>query len=1134
VGGAKELDQALAERIKHVQLIGEIQLTDGEFQQAVQAIRDLVRRGQNPGQYPSMLAAAITEIAARESDGITLWPHVLNAFAMESEWQQNIGPWYLKYLGNKRLPDFEHLVRNEKAMRYRTRVLAHALVPRLLVPALMENVIWPAVTAPERSGSTGDEIQQTLARRPPDEKHLPRSLRRFIVYGGPAARDVLDRSLGFARHIAEQRADSGYGLPPWLRDAIGDWVRARPAAERAPAALREAARRRYKVPALTFDPGLWRVVLELPHQDPAIGPLRWRVTAPGFGPADYPATLPLWQRLGTKTEHELTGSFTALQVALVTPDGRTAASWSLPSLSVSRPALFFSTTTLRARSSGEYLEGDAWYLLHDAAAPISTDGELVSIQAPRPLHGAWGRVVAECLGVDGGSWLRVGESQFELVREPRRAHLSRPEVPGYLAPVEEAVLAFEDHLPEVLIPATGPDGAALRYWQIAVRNAAGEEAARSPRELGAVFDPEQKHWRVPLQELIPREDVGRWELEATGPLGQGFQATLHLLPRMTFEVPRTLAIAGNSAAPRAVLVSADARLEVLEQQDRAEQDGTCWLLEDRNRNGRIPFNVRDPRSGREVSAVVVLPTVRWRWRRDVPRPYQRVLTRSVDDLLSSDWNLEVEGPGAASLSLTLRESGASAPSQREEFARPFPARLSPARFADTLAASTAALFQFRLELAQPGAEAIRSLVAGAFKPPKVSDLASHFEGDELVFNWRQSHAGAGLSVHLESQWAPWEPIEPESASRVGDAWEARFPGMDGWLGRFQFAIWSEDDWLGSARLHNRGLTVGGADLDRHLRSLPTSVEGLLERALAQPANAKAMEEVARLASDPAHARSLLDILCKVLSMQLPEKWTDCSWHAVGEALGRAEVDVSPLFAAMVDAPRSERLLRFVKMLGIPRWRSAWRARSFPSDAVRTGLWSLWPPLGAAFDFSLDDDRARDRCRDYLGVAAGDLPESRHASIAGHLSGLVVPAGAAARTYGQSDALFLTDDGWDACQALTFGALQGHSGPARALASDLQSIVDTLRLPYGDANEIIRQKLRYDFCGVRSFPGVRSGYRLFPAMSLAWALEDRLVARGILGATRVPAALLQLREAFPELHAHDLCLAELIVSARFPA
>ena len=103
-----------------------------------------------------------------------------------------------------------------------------------------------------------------------------------------------------------------------------------------------------------------------------------------------------------------------------------------------------------------------------------------------------------------------------------------------------------------------------------------------------------------------------------------------------------------AAAPRAVMVEVDASLEVLEQKDRAERDGTLWVLEDRNRNGRIPFNVRDPRSGREVSAVVVLPTVRWRWRGNAQRDYQKKLTRPVKELLRGDWTLEVEAPRGAS------------------------------------------------------------------------------------------------------------------------------------------------------------------------------------------------------------------------------------------------------------------------------------------------------------------------------------------------------------------------------------------------------------------------------------------------------------------------------------------------------
>ncbi|MBK6664401.1 MAG: hypothetical protein IPG47_17175 [Thermoflexaceae bacterium] len=123
------------------------------------------------------------------------------------------------------------------------------------------------------------------------------------------------------------------------------------------------------------------------------------MTRAGGVPADYRATVPLWQRVGMSMRHELDGPFVALQAALVDSAGRSVASWNLPSLSREHPVVFFSATTLRARPARDYLEGEAWYVLRDSDFAPETDGELVAMESPRTPSGAWGRMVAEGLGL---------------------------------------------------------------------------------------------------------------------------------------------------------------------------------------------------------------------------------------------------------------------------------------------------------------------------------------------------------------------------------------------------------------------------------------------------------------------------------------------------------------------------------------------------------------------------------------------------------------------------------------------------------------------------------------------------------------------------------------------------------------
>lgn len=129
--------------------------------------------------------------------------------------QQDIGQWFEGYLSRNGLPQFRHLV-EQGALRYLTPILAHALIPRVLVPRFLESVIWPSVEDPVGNGATGDDIQQRMARRAPV---MPRPLQRFVVHGGHAARDIIDRSILVAAAAATGE-DFNPGLPDWLRKAI--------------------------------------------------------------------------------------------------------------------------------------------------------------------------------------------------------------------------------------------------------------------------------------------------------------------------------------------------------------------------------------------------------------------------------------------------------------------------------------------------------------------------------------------------------------------------------------------------------------------------------------------------------------------------------------------------------------------------------------------------------------------------------------------------------------------------------------------------------------------------------------------------------------------------------------------------
>lgn len=270
---ALTLNRELGEAAKHVQLLGEIQFDDEQLAEAKLALREFGERDgfdNTKWLYPDLLARTITEIASRTSDGQTLWPSVEEEIGGTAT---DFRDFYVRYLKARGLPDFEHLVASERAMFYRSRVLAHAMIPRPLVPRYMESVIWPSVTEPAVWGATGDDIQQRLVRNPP--QHLSDAVRRFVTYGGRVARDLIDRCLVYTRGRVSEMPDSGHGLPGWLREAMDSWLEQQgaPALRR----VRAGIQKRWKVPCLSFDPEIRRLFVVLPYQDAGesgIAPLR--------------------------------------------------------------------------------------------------------------------------------------------------------------------------------------------------------------------------------------------------------------------------------------------------------------------------------------------------------------------------------------------------------------------------------------------------------------------------------------------------------------------------------------------------------------------------------------------------------------------------------------------------------------------------------------------------------------------------------------------------------------------------------------------------------------------------------------------------------------------------------------------
>lgn len=406
-----------------------------------------------------MLPPSLLEgIARYEYWERTLWRWVEGALGNRDADQVAAGQWFEKYLEQRNLPTFRHLVEDERALRYLTPILAHSMVPVHLVPDLMEAAIWPSFSRPDLAGDNASEIQQRLIRVPPPG--IARAVLRFTVSGGAIARDPIERSIAAASAIAMNQ-DPGTNLPKWLLDSMKQWIaerlRSLPSGWSVASRSHHRTRMPIRTPAVRFDSDCGRVLLELPNLDDDGTARTWEASSPdGRTRYEGPAVVNRSARPAATHNVPVEAPFTSIHVRLRATSS-VEQSWSFPGLGRNSPAIFFTEAGKLLGADG-FLPGASWYVLRPHVAEIEGRGTSYRvIESLGPPMGAWSEYVVELIEVVGNPAsisIRFDDrvSDYRLVPEPAAARLECPELPDWLTSTEGERLGFEDDLPLVVLP----------------------------------------------------------------------------------------------------------------------------------------------------------------------------------------------------------------------------------------------------------------------------------------------------------------------------------------------------------------------------------------------------------------------------------------------------------------------------------------------------------------------------------------------------------------------------------------------------------------------------------------------------------------------------------------------------------
>ncbi|MCC6959789.1 MAG: hypothetical protein IT301_08080 [Dehalococcoidia bacterium] len=1154
-----------------MELLGEVSVDEAKIDALCVA---LGRVGLAGGRlrWPHCFASALVGVARYRYDGDAFWPRLKEAFgftSLHAPEQQDIGQWFEVYLARNRLPQFRHLV-EQGALRYLTPILAHALIPRVLVPKFLESVVWPSVEDPVGNGATGDDIQQRMARQAPV---MARPLQRFVVHGGHTARDIIDRSILVAAGAAAGE-DSDPGLPDWLRKAIVTWVQDPSRGRRIRARVEQ--RRRWKSPVLRFDPVYNRVQLELPYfEEPDSA---WEVQLPG-GLVHREAWKPAWQRTGPTVAVTIERPFAALTAMLKTVAG-IAGTRTFDGLSTARPCLFFERTSGRVTGASGFLSGARWYLVAPVGAEVVADGQAL---APRehlgePL-GGWSGLVVGYYEAPAGTQrveVRIGGSSvgFRLVEQPPNARLEVPELPAFLAATSDGVLAFESELPTVILPPAPPESDAEEYlarWSARVSSDDGAEGQE--HQPASALSPERLpdgSYRLRLEELIPGVDVGEWTVEVAGPLGRGFTSRLSLLPAMGFKVEEAQGVAGPELPLSSVFVTTRDGIRVTEEADSASPTSNGWVLHDRNRNGRIPFTVTDTRTGRETHAVIQLGTVQWRWTgvglvqggANTPERF------SIDALApGSAPRLLASNPGEAALHLRL--IGPAGAVLQEEVQRPLPGRgavfaLSP--FLTTAADVAAPSLRLSLELVSMAGDVLGGTVVGNLSRD-IQPVEVRVQDTEKgsAVHWRLPRSFPGTVARVASLSRPWDPplessvVDGSSDGQAQTEVERLAPG------RYQLELWFNDGWVGLAPLGSPvEFHVGtGTELRNHILALPPTILGKLEDILLRGEEDRrpALRELAS-GIGPHQLAEVIGAVRAALAQGRAGELLGLPWTEVAPALADLKLsDPLPLLEAIGGCPPNPGLARFCVAVGLDRWPSLRRV-DVPATLLPS-LWEAWPPLGAFIDAggARVDRGSAERCQDGLGWAPGEImicdgcgdPMEAEGPCAACGSSSVVfearplPDGGAvegqafrpqpALVRAMRDVLLpvpslpFGPDGWVAASLESLDSLLTVPDSG-ALESERDAQVEAYRQHLVPHEARIAQGVRAHALMQRDSHPQQYPWAYVCRMSLTIAFARRLMARSRLSLPADAAAALDelaawLAARFARIYERDLCFAELV-------
>jgi RNA polymerase primary sigma factor len=540
-------EEKLRKQAERVALLGEIAISETETALLGDALAAVARRAgkwkpafdELQYQFPHCLAMYLVATAIYSYHEHTFWEPVQETIGIADTalHQQKIGQFFEEYLKAHDMPLFRQ-VSSEVSHRYLATILFHAGLPNASLTYFFEKFIQLApYTGDEMNLMVSDYVDEWLATS--HGQTGPKSIGRFLRFGGKVALDFVARCISFAEHAHFEGMDAATddaGVPQRIITAYRTWCVSQPARRIQPQALRW----HLHTPTISIDP--WAeapVYLELPeqlgsaeHQDASI---RWIVRADGDQIAEIDSDS--YRAAGgvQTTAYHLTLPCAQTYQIQFQVDNSYIRTWDIQGITKDCPLLAFDATTYALLRWHDALPQKKLFLLYRKEDGFRAWGGRCSERCADPI-GTWQQMCIEQWDLSTATAIALKNCVIPV--EPD-AEMLLPRLVGNSLDHADGIVArqpiFPDRLPDIIIPISGQRAAEVEAERWNLRLLAGGKLICDLPLTAMCYSLVDGTLHISLTESVPVSQLGNYTARLQGPLGRDTTLTFAFIPGLRIE-----------------------------------------------------------------------------------------------------------------------------------------------------------------------------------------------------------------------------------------------------------------------------------------------------------------------------------------------------------------------------------------------------------------------------------------------------------------------------------------------------------------------------------------------------------------------------------------------------------------------